>query len=86
MLGDFNADDSESSLSEFLEQCAVKNIIKEKICFKNLNRSTSIDQFLTDSPQFSKYMTIPTGLSDFHKVIITVSKSSFTKLNLLQGL
>ena len=86
MLGDFNADDTESSLSEFLEQCAVKNIIKEKICFKNLNRSTSIDQFLTDSPQFSKYMAIPTGLSDFHKVIITVSKSSFTKLNLLQGL
>lgn len=31
-------------------------------------------------------MAIPTGLSDFHKVIITVLKSSFTRLNLLQGL
>ena len=29
---------------------------------------------------FQNTMTISTGLSDFHKIIITVLKSSFTKL------
>ena len=46
-----------------------------------LYRSTCIDLFLTNSPHsFQNTMTISTGLSDFHKMIITVLKSSFIKL------
>ena len=88
LLGDFNADDTEPVLSEFLEQYEAKNIMKNKTWFKNPVRPTCIDLFLTNSPHsFQNTMTISTGLSDFHKMIITVLKSSFIKLrNVLQGL
>ena len=74
MLGDFNAEDTEPILSEFLEQYEAKNIMKNKTCSK-------IDLFLTNSPHsFQNTVTISTGLSDFHKMIITVLKSAFVKL------
>ena len=73
LLGDFNADDIEPILSESLEQYEAKNIMKNNTCFKNPDRPTCIDLFLTDIPHsFQSTMTISTGLSDFHKIIITV--------------
>ena len=81
MLGDFNAENTEPILSEFLEQYEAKKIMKNKTCFKNPDRLTCIDLFLTNSPHsFQNTVTISTGLSDFHKMIITVLKSSFIKL------
>ena len=81
MLGDFNAEDTEPIVSEFLEQYEVKNIMKNKTCFKNPDRPTRIDLFLTNSPHnIQSTMTISTGLSDSHKMIITVLKSLFIKL------
>ena len=81
LLGDFNAENTEPILSEFLEQYEAKNIMKNKTCLKNPDRPTCIDLFLTNSPQsFQNTITISTGLSDFHKMIITVLKSSFIKL------
>ena len=81
MLGDFNAEDTEPILSEFLEQYEAKNIMKNESCFKNPDRPTCIDVFLTNSPHsFHNTMTISTGLSDFQGMIITVLKSSFIKL------
>ena len=81
LLGDFNAEDTEPIISEFLEQYEAKNIMKNKTCFKNSDRPTCIDLFLTNSPHsFQNTMTISKGLSDFHKMIITVLKSSFLKL------
>ena len=81
LLGDFNAENTEPILSEFLEQYEAKNIMENKTCLKNPDRPTCIDLFLTNSPQsFQNTITISTGLSDFHKMIITVLKSSFIKL------
>ena len=81
LLGGFNARDREPILSEFLEQYEVKNVMKNKTCFKIPDRPTCIDLFITNSPHcFQNTMTISTGLSDFHKMIITVLKSSFIKL------
>ena len=80
LLGDFNDEDTEPILSEFLEQYEAKNM-KNKTCFKNPDSPTCIDLFLTNSPHsFQNTMTISTGLSDFHKMIITVLKSLFIKL------
>ena len=77
----FFAEDTEPILSEFLEQYEAKNIMKNKTCFKNPDRPTYIDLFLTNSPHsFQNTMKISTGWSDFHKIIITVLKSSFIKL------
>ena len=64
--GDFNAEDKQPSLSDFLEQYG-------KTCFKNPNKSTCIDLFLTNSPHsFQNTMIIFTRLSNFHKMFITV--------------
>ena len=55
--------------------------MKNKTCFKNPDRPTCIDLFLTNGPHsFQNTMTIFTGLPDFHKMIIMVLKSSFIKL------
>ena len=81
LLGDFNAEDTEPILSEFLEQYEAKNIMKNKTCFKIPDRPTCIDLFLTNSSHsFQNTMTISAGLSHFHKMIITVLKSSFIEL------
>ena len=75
LLGNFNAEDTEAILSEFLEQYEAKNINK------NPDKPTCIDLFLTNSLHSSKNtMMIPTELSDFHKMIIKVLKYSFIKL------
>ena len=67
--------------SKFLEQYEAKNIMKNKTCFKNPDRPTCIDLFLTNNPHsFQNTMTISIELPDFHKMIITVLKSSFIKL------
>ena len=83
MLGDFNTEDAETILSELLEQYEVKNIMKNKTCFKNPDRPTCINLFLTNSPHsFQNTMTISTGLSGFHKMIISVLKFIIYLLNL----
>ena len=80
-LGDFNAEHTGPILSEFLEQYEAKNVMKNKTRFKKPDRPTCIDLFLTNSPHsFQNTMTISKGLSDFHKMIITVLKSSSIKL------
>ena len=77
------------SFSIFGGTCA-KYIVVEKTYFKNPNRSTCIDLFLTNSPcSFQELCQIYTGWSDFHEINITVLKSSFIKwraMNLLQRL
>lgn len=81
MLVDINAEDTESSLFAFLEQYTAKNIMKEKNCFKNPYSSIHIDIFLNSSQHsFQNTMTISTGMTHFHKTVITIWKSLFIKL------
>ena len=48
--------------------------------YKNPNNLTCIDLFLTNSSRsFYKTETLFTGLSDFHKVILSIFKTTFTK-------
>ena len=55
--------------------------MENKTCFKNPDRSTCTDLYLTNGPHsFQNTATISTGLYDFHKMTITVLKSSFVKL------
>ena len=52
-----------------------KNIIKEKICFKNCENPTCIDLILTNRPRsFQDSTVIETGMSDFHKMRVKVMK------------
>ena len=49
-------------------------------CFKSLDNPSCIDLFLTNSAQsFQNTVTVTTGLSDFHKMVVTVMKTTFPK-------
>ena len=55
-------------------------MIKGPTCFKNPERPTSIDVMLTNSYRsFQNSCAIETGLSDFHKMIVTILKTYFQK-------
>ena len=59
----------------------LKTLIKQKTCFKNPENPTCIDLILTNSPRsFQNSSVFETGLSDFHKLTITVLKQYFPKL------
>ena len=80
MIGDFNAEDSEPCLSQFLTENEAKNIVKNKTCFKSISNPSCIDLFITNHPNhFQNTLSIPTGLSDFHNLVVTVLKSTFQK-------
>ena len=65
---------------QFLFEYDAKNIASEKMFFKSKDNPSCIDLFITNSPNgFQNTSTITTGLSDFHKMVITVSKATFTK-------
>ena len=58
----------------------LKNLIKEPTCFKNPEKPTIIDLILTNKPKcFQHSCTYETGISDFHKMTITVMKVIFKK-------
>ena len=58
----------------------MSNLIKEPTCFKSIENPSSIDIMLTNKKQsFQNSMTIETGLSDFHKMTVTVMKRYFKK-------
>ena len=80
LVRDFNAEDIEPYLSEFLYEHNGENIVKEKTCFKSLTNPSCIDLSLTNFPSsFQNTCTITTGLSDFHKMVITMFKITFQK-------
>ena len=80
LVGDFNAEEHETALKKFLQLYDLKNLIKDKTCFKSLHRPTCIDLFLTNCDKsFMHTKTISTGLSDCHKMILTVLKTTFKK-------
>ena len=55
-------------------------MIKEPTCFKNILNPSSIDLILTNrSRMFQNSIAIETGLSDHHKLTITVMGSLFKK-------
>ena len=54
--------------------------MKEATCFKSINSPNCIDLILTNkSLCFQNTTVIETGLSDFHKLILTMMKSTFQK-------
>ena len=63
------------------EFCCVYNLsslVKKPTCFKNPIHPSCFDLILTNkSASFQNNMVVETGLSDFHKLTITVMKCSF---------
>ena len=79
-MSDFNAEPADAIVSDFCEIYNLKNIIREKTCFKNLNNPSCIDLMIINRPKsFQNSMVIEIGLSDFHKIGVTVMKMYYSK-------
>ena len=68
-------------MSEFISVYSLRNLVKQKTCFKNPENPSCIDLILANSPRsFQNSNVFETGLSDFHKLTTTVLKQYFPKL------
>ena len=69
-----------SYLEEFWGLYNLKNLIKQPTCFNNLENPTCIDHILTSHPKsFHSSSVFEIGLSDFHKLTLTVLKVFLAK-------
>ena len=81
LLGDFNIQPTELEMINFCSIYNLKNLVNEFTCFKNQENPSCVDLILTNKPRsFQNTRIIETGLSDFHKMTVTVLKTIFTKL------
>ena len=81
IIGDFNAEISEIAMKEFCETYSMTSLNKEPTCFKSIDNPSCIDLILTNKIRsFQNTMLCETGLSDFHKMTLTVIKTCFKKL------
>ena len=80
LMGDFNTEEQDADISNFLETYNLKNLMKKPTCFKS-DRPRSIELILTNKvSSFQNTDAIETGLSDFHCIIVTVLKGGFVKM------
>ena len=76
LAGDFNAQVGEKSFDTFLYQHELTFINRYPTCYKNPNNPCCIDDILTNSPMsLFKTETVFTGLSDFHKLVLSVTET-----------
>ena len=80
LLGDFNVEPEEVNMSDFLNIYNLRNLVKQKTCYKNPENPSCIDLILTNSHRsFQNTNVFETGLSEFHKMTVSVLKSHFPK-------
>ena len=80
LMGDFNVEELEPCLSQFLFEMNAKNIVEEHTCYKSLSNQNCIDLVIANrSSSFQNTKTISTNLSDFRKMVITVLKQIFRR-------
>ena len=66
--------------SDLRDTFELTNLVKDKTCFKSINR-TLLDVILTNRAKcFQKTIVCETGLSDCHKLVMTIFRSTFIKL------
>ena len=80
IIGDFNSEPKESAMIDFCQPYKMENLINNFTCYKNPNKPTCIDLMLTNKPRsFKNSSVLETGLSDFHKMTLTVMRAHFVK-------
>ena len=80
-LGDFNAGVEDTSVKNFCRSYNLTSMINKPTFYKNPDRPFCIDLILTNcSRSFQNSCVIETGLSDFHKMVVTIMKTTYRKL------
>ena len=78
-MGDFDMTPNNPKLSEFIADHELFTLLSESTCLKSISR-TCIDNFLTNKKScFMKTLTSETGVSDHHKLIGAMLRSTFAK-------
>ena len=78
LLGDFNSEMSETTMINFCDTYNLSNLIKEATRYKNPHNPSTVELMLTNRHRmFKNSITVETGLSDHHKLNITVMRSIF---------
>ena len=68
-------------MRNFCNSYSLNGLIKQPTCFKNSENPSCIDLILTNKPRsFQSTCVIETGLSDFHRMTVSVLKIHFRKL------
>ena len=81
IMSDLNSEVKEKYLTEFSQLYNLKNLINMSTCFKNPSNPSCIDVMLTNhSRSFQNSLAIDNGLSDFHRMTVTVMKAYSPKL------
>ena len=81
IIGAFNVQANDSAISVFRDTYDLKSLVKDPSCYKNPNKSSSIDLILTNKSQsFQHSCLMERGLSDLHEMTVTVMKTYFEKL------
>lgn len=81
LLGDFSLSIEDPHMEHFRESCSFKRIMKGPTCFKKSGKSFCINLILINSPyNFQNCCAMEKGLSNFHKMIDSVMKTTFQKL------
>ena len=79
LIGDLNCETDDNTLIDLMDSYNLVNLVKDPTCYKS-SRPRCIDLILTNRKHScTNTSTFETGLSDFHKMIITVLKGGFLK-------
>ena len=80
IFGDLNMEESEPAMQLSFQQYSSFSMIRSPTCFKSPQRKC-VDLMLTNSKHsFFGSQTFETGFSDFHHMIYTILKTTYTKL------
>ena len=72
--------DGGNHFSDLKDTYNLSNLVKSATCFKS-SKSTLLDVLLTNKPKrFQNTLVCETGLSDWHKLVATIFRSTFIKL------
>ena len=72
--------DGNSHFSDLKDTYNLSNLVKSATCFKS-SKGTLLDVLLTNKPKsFQKTFVWETGLSDCHKLVATIFRSTFIKV------
>ena len=80
---DLNVRMENEAIKVFCNLCHLTSLNNKPTCYKNPANPSCIYLILTNCPKYLQNITVnETGLSDFHKTVVTIMKANFHKLEL----
>ena len=67
-------------MKPFRKTYDLSSLIEVSTCYESLEKPSCIDLLWTNGPKSFQNWSVGTGLSDFHKMTVTVIKTTFEKL------